>query len=314
MINRCIQFLQLIRFPNLVITALALWMHWYFLLKLPLNQEGWTVDFDAASLMFLCLAFAMVMGSGFIINDIYDMEIDAINKGSRRIVGQYIGVRQAWVAFWALLIIAASISLILAYRFDKLKYIWIYPVAAGLLIIYSIWLKKTTLVGNLLIAGLCGAVLLIPLIAESTSVARIPGDIRQIVYKNFTICFLVAGLLTLSREIVKDIEDVPGDMAAGAKTLPISKGMEFSKVVVYILLTIILVLLFLRVGNTPPLGVSLASILAGFIFPLIFVISSIYRARQFKEFRRISTYLKLTMVAGMILLPLLLYYQYSWNG
>ncbi len=314
MINRCIQFIKLIRFPNLVITALALWMHWYFLLKLPLNQQGWQVDFNMSSLLLLCIAFAMVMGSGFIINDIYDMEIDAINKGTKQIVGQHFSVHQAWASFWTLLIIAATISLSLAYRFDKLKFIWIYPVAAGLLIIYSIWLKKTTLIGNLLIAALCGAVLLIPLIAESTSVFRLPMAFKQVVYKNFTICCVVAGLLTLSREIVKDIEDVPGDQAAGAMTLPIRKGLVFSKNVVYLLLIIILVLIFGWVGLNPPLSISLGGVLLGFILPLMYVIYSIYRARQFKEFHRISTYLKLTMVSGMILLPLLLYYQYAWNG
>jgi len=289
-------------------------MHWYFLLKLPLNQKGWQVDFNMSSLILLCIAFAMVMGSGFIINDIYDMEIDAINKGNKRIVGRDFSVRQAWVYFWTLLVLAATISVSLAYRFDKLKFIWIYPAAAGLLIIYSIWLKKTTLTGNVLIAVLCGAVLLIPLVAESTSVFRLPMVIKQSVYKNFIICSVIAGLLTLSREIVKDIEDVPGDQAAGAMTLPIRLGLAFSKNVVYLLLISILVLIFFWVGIIPPLSISISGVLVGFLLPLLYVIYSIYRARQYKEFHQISTYLKLTMVSGMILLPMLLYYQDTWNG
>lgn len=314
MIKRGAHFLKLIRFPNLAITALALWMHWYFLLKLPLTHQGWAVDFNALSLLLLCVAFAMVMGSGFIINDIYDMEIDAINKGHRRIVGHHISVRHAWISFWAFLILAALISSGLAYRYQKLNYLWIYPVAAGLLIVYSIWLKKTTLIGNLLIALLCGSVLLIPLIAESASVQRLPGLIRQIVYKNFTICCLAAGLLTLSREIVKDIEDVPGDQAAGARTLPIRKGLTFSKNVVYCLLTVITAFLVVRVGWKPPLIPSISGVLMAFVLPLSVTMVTMFRASQFRDFHRISNYLKLTMVTGMILLPMLLYYQHTWSG
>lgn len=314
MINRSIQFFKLVRFPNLVITALALWMHWYFLLKRPLNDLGWPVDFGGLSLLYLCIAFAMVMGAGFIINDIYDMEIDAINKGDKRIVGRLITVKNAWMSFWLLLFIAASISLMLAYRFDKLNYIWIYPAAAGLLVIYSIWLKKTTLIGNLLIAFLCGSVLWIPLVAESDSVFRLPDLIKQSVYKNFSVCFLVAGLLTLSREIVKDIEDVPGDRAAGARTLPIRKGMLFSKNLVYLLLMGIICLLILQVGLNPPVWYSLSGVLIGFVLPLAYITFSIFRAQQFREFHRISTYLKLAMVTGMILLPIILYFQHSWIG
>jgi len=179
-----------------------------------MNDMGWNVDFNSLNLIYLCLAFALLMGSGFIINDIYDMEIDAINKGNKRIVGQHFTVKQAWMAFWAMLLVSASISLGLAYRFEKLGYVWIYPLAAILLVIYSIWLKKTTLIGNILIAILCASVLLIPLIAESSSVSRLPSLLREIVYKNFSICWIVAGLLTLTREIVKDIEDIPGDQAA----------------------------------------------------------------------------------------------------
>lgn len=314
MIRKAILFLKLIRFPNLLITGLALWMHWHYLLRLPIHQAGWEMEFGSWSLFYLSLAFAMLMGAGFIINDIYDMDIDAINKGDKRIVGNHITVRQSWFAFWVLILLAATISFTLAYNHDKLKYLWIYPAAAALLVIYSVWLKKTTLVGNILIALLCGSVLLIPLLAESSSVLNIPGLFRELIYKNFMICWLVACMLTLTREIVKDIEDVPGDQAAGAKTLPIRNGLPFAKNVVGIIVVFTMSILIIQVGWGPEMLRSMLGILIGFILPLAVVLYLVYKSREFKEFRRVSTLLKLIMVAGMILLPMLLYYQYSWSG
>jgi len=308
-------FLRLIRLPNLVITALALWLHWFLLLRLPLNQAGIATAFGHGSIACLGLVFALLMGAGFIINDIYDMQIDAVNKGDKRIVGNLIPVRAAWLAFYILLAVAAILALVIASYFNKTGFFWIFPVVALLLVIYSIWLKKTAFWGNLVIAILCGSVLLIPLATESETLSSLSIPGRFLIFKNFFICAFTGGLLTLARELVKDIEDIPGDQAGQARTLPVLYGIGPSKAIAFLLtFTLVLLACFLMFKTENPFWRGALIILPGFILPLVYVLYRLFKSTTPRDFHPIANLLKLCMVSGMTLLPLYLAQEHLWNG
>lgn len=308
-------FLRLIRLPNLVITALALWSHWFLLLRLPLDEAGIVTAFGHGSIACLGLVFALLMGAGFIINDIYDMQIDAVNKGEKRIVGNLIAVGNAWMAFYILMLGAALLALIIAFYFNKTGFFWIFPVVALLLVIYSIWLKKTAFWGNLLIAILCGSVLLIPLATESDTLASLSVPGRYLIFKNFFICAFTGGLLTLARELVKDIEDIPGDQAGKARTLPILYGIGPAKTLAFFLTLSIVILAFSLLINPENLSWRGALIiLPGFILPLVYVLYRLVKSKAPGEFHLIANLLKICMVSGMTLLPVYLAQENLWNG
>lgn len=315
MISIASGFLRLIRLPNLVITALALWSHWFLLLRLPLDEAGIMTAFGHGSIACLGLVFALLMGAGFIINDIYDMQIDAVNKGEKRIVGNRITVDKAWMSFYIMLLGAALLALVIAFYFNKTGFFWIFPVVALLLVIYSIWLKKTAFWGNLLIAILCGSVLLIPLATESDTLASLSVPGRYLIFKNFFICAFTGGLLTLARELVKDIEDIPGDQAGQARTLPILYGIGPAKTIAFLLTLSIVILalsLMLKAQNLFWRGALI--ILPGFIFPLIYVLYRLAKSDAPGEFHLIANLLKICMVSGMTLLPVYLAQDNLWNG
>ncbi len=315
MISIASGFLRLIRLPNLVITALALWSHWFLLLRLPLDEAGIMTAFGHGSIACLGLVFALLMGAGFIINDIYDMQIDAVNKGEKRIVGNLITVDKAWMSFYIMLLGAALLALVIAFYFNKTGFFWIFPVVALLLVIYSIWLKKAAICGNLVIAILCGSVLLIPLATESDTLASLSVPGRYLIFKNFFICAFTGGLLTLARELVKDIEDIPGDQAGQARTLPILYGIGPAKTIAFLLTLSIVILalsLMLKAQNLFWRGALI--ILPGFIFPLIYVLYRLAKSNAPGEFHLIANLLKICMVSGMTLLPVYLAQDNLWNG
>ena len=86
--NKFISFLKLIRFNNLLIIILTQIVIKIFLIDAYLNSS-------ALSILQFCLyllALISVVAGGYIINDIYDVEIDKINKASTRIINKKISV------------------------------------------------------------------------------------------------------------------------------------------------------------------------------------------------------------------------------
>ena len=63
---------------------------------------------------------------------------------------------------------------------------------------------------------------------------------------------LFAFLTTLTREIIKDIEDFEGDMAYGRNTVPVVTGILTAKIISIILILITIVLLYISLEFFSP--------------------------------------------------------------
>ncbi|MEP7321957.1 MAG: geranylgeranylglycerol-phosphate geranylgeranyltransferase [Saprospiraceae bacterium] len=299
-------YLKLIRWPNLVMTVLALWVHWYYLIYLSLDAHQTTGRMDHFGILLLGLAFSLVMGAGYVINDIFDLDIDAINKEKSQILINHISMQSAKIFYWILNSAAAIISLYIAIVYDQSKYLFLLPVAAGLLYFYSSSLKKKGLIGNIVIAVLCGAVLLLPLWFDEKQLQHINFEFYSSIRIRFIICFTVAALLTLIREIIKDQEDESGDRAGHASTLPIIWGSRNTDVFVTSMMGICLMVIifsFQFVNTKSFISLCLLFSVGTAIFSLL--VLQVFKVNQSSYTQR-SRYLKFVMVLGMICLPIAL--------
>ena len=156
------------------------------------------------------VAVFLVTAGGNVINDYFDVDIDRVNKPRRALPSGLItrGSALAYALMLLLLGVAASL--------------FINPVCSGLaalnavlLVLYSWKLKRSVLVGNLLIGYLTGSIFLFG--GAAVYSFFVPG-----------VLFVSAMLAITSREVVKDIEDLTGDRRAGASTLPIRYGVPRS--------------------------------------------------------------------------------------
>ncbi len=155
-------------------------------------------------LMFAAAAFATAAGNA--INDIYDVDIDRVNKPRRPLAAGTLRVTAA-IALYAFFS-AAAVFLMLFLPGDAAAWIGVWIV---LLHVYSWRLKRMYLVGNVLVSAVAGSGFLLG--------ARVGGDVAAgAVPAAFTFLFVMA------REIVKDTDDIEGDRACGAKTFPIVSG------------------------------------------------------------------------------------------
>jgi 4-hydroxybenzoate polyprenyltransferase len=235
-------FLKLIRPINLAIIALTMFgIHFY--------TESFVADSAINYLDFGLLIFStlLIAAGGNIINDYFDVRADRVNKPERLIISKHIKRRWAIFSHWILNITAFFIAIYLCWKHQTFWYVLIHFTSISLLWFYSIKLKKIALLGNIIIAGLSVLVIYLTLIFlqheyELHSLHYYLLDSQDGVFgiSPTAIIFIfmcMAFVQNTLREIVKDIEDVDGDIIIRAKTVPMILGIrETLKIVGVIML------------------------------------------------------------------------------
>ncbi|NJE03724.1 geranylgeranylglycerol-phosphate geranylgeranyltransferase [Thermococcus sp. MV11] len=187
-------------------------------------------DTLTASLVFLVVTLGCAGGNT--VNDYFDYEIDKINRPDRPLPRGAMGRKVA--LYYSLSLFA--VGLLLAYLINLQAFI-LAIVAYAAMFLYAWKLKPLPLVGNLVVAGLTGATPLYGALA-----------VEHIGLAGYLA--LCAFLVNVAREIIKDIEDVEGDIAKGARTLPIVWGKKKAAYVgaLFALLTVASSLLPVKAG------------------------------------------------------------------
>ncbi len=272
-------FLTLIRAQNLVLVVLS-----QALVQACLLSPGvrWhrvlEPGFLALTLSTVCIAAA-----GYIINDYYDVKIDAINKPDRLLVGRIIRRRQAMFAHLVLSVVGVLIGGLL------LVPVGLINLGAALLLWgYSARLKKLPLIGNIAIGLLSASMLL---------VVAVYNDVLNKTTLGYA---LFALLISLIREIIKDIEDMKGDASFECRTLPIVLGMRGAKYVLYPLIIAFLALLVASVAHPATPLLFDAYMLALVLGPSIWMVMKLARADKKADFSYLSSLNKIIMLLGIL--------------
>ena len=166
----------------------------------------------------------LATGAGNTINDYYDYEIDKINKPDRPIPSGRIKRKNA--LNYSLILF--TIATILGFFISEANGITVI-ICSILMIIYAYDFKQRCLIGNITVALLTGLTFVYG--------GLITTDLNLGIFLGF-----FAFLMTLSREIIKDTEDVEGDLKENAHTLPIVYGSK-NAVMLAVILNIITCLL-----------------------------------------------------------------------
>lgn len=323
-----IDFLKLIRFPNLLIMAFTQYMVRWFLVKPLLEFMGnngivLTLQMSELNFFFLSLSTVMLAAAGYIINDYFDVRIDNVNRPNSNVVGRTIKRRVAMGAHTVINVIACGLGIWLSYKCGILRLgIMLYVTVPALLWFYSTSLKRQFLIGNVVIAVLSGLVPLIVVLFEVPLLNRAHIDLvtayteegdhvlsfLPIVY--ITAIFAAfAFIVSLIREIIKDTEDYEGDLEYGCRTLPIVLGISRAKAVI----TGVIVATMGALGYLQYLCAKLHEWKSFLYFlfllqiPLAYLIFRVMRARDKKAYRFASLLTKIIMVLGIAYLFLFAY-------
>ncbi len=272
-------FFNLVRFPNLILIVLSQALVQACLLVPGINwgnvmQPGFG---------WLTLSTVLIAAAGYIINDYYDIKIDAINKPDKLVVGTVIRRRRAMFAHLILSLAGIAIGFWL--------YLPIGLINAGAVLLlwgYSAELKKLPLIGNVVTALLSASMLLVVAVYADT-------------LNRITIGYAVfAFLISLIREIIKDIEDMKGDASFDCRTLPIVLGIRNTKLVLYPIIALFIAFVFVvTIHPRTSLWFDIYMVIL-VLLPALWLTIKLTRADRKRDFTFLSNLNKVIMFTGIL--------------
>lgn len=295
-------YIQILRPKNLALIALSQTIFYYYLILPALNESTLLPQLDLVHFILFVLCTLSLAGAGYIINDISDINADEVNKPQLNFINQPSDLKNALKYYYAVVIFGFLIAIYLALHIHKFILLGMFPIATFLLYYYSKNLKSKIFVGNLIIALFCGFVTAILLISEPQLIdnySSIPM-IREVT--NLIIAYSIFGFfINLLREICKDLEDQEGDRISNLQTMPLVKGINFSKnvfqtLLFFLIISIVIWVFYLNEGDFRSKSFFSIFIIA----PLCILISRMIQAKEKLHFSKISSMLKMIMAAAII--------------
>ncbi len=295
-------FIRLVRWPNLVFIAVTQLLFLYCVVRPVFDRAGLVPNIYGWRFGLLCLSSVLIAAAGYIINDYFDLDIDQVNKPEKMVVEKIIHRR--WTIVWHLALSIAGI--VMGFVIDFTSRAFLVGVAnflcVALLFVYSISFKKKFLIGNVLISVLTAWVILVITWSENSHVF---SSTSLNVNKILRVTFLYAGfafIISLIREVVKDMEDMEGDRRYGGKTMPIVWGVIATKVFVSVWLSVIIIALLVVQGYALTLGWwgSVIYMVLLVIAPLFYIFKKLYKAQTPKDYHSLSSLIKLVMFTGIL--------------
>lgn len=290
-------YLRIIRPSNLLLIAFVQCIIKFGLFD-PLNVETALSSFQ---FLLLILATLCIAAAGNVINDLYDVDIDIINKPERVLVGKKISEKAAYNYYFALTVVGVAFGFILANQIGKPGLAAIFIVISALLYVYSSQLKAMLLVGNLLVSALVAMSLLVVIIFDIFPAINMALMYDQIHVSRIVLHYAVfAFVINFIRELVKDLEDINGDKNGGMSTLAIALGRKRTMMIVFSLVVITLFgIIAYMYAFLYDSRLMVLYFLLLIIAPLIYFCVKGWGAESKKEFSRLSLVLKLVMFTGV---------------
>ena len=283
----------------LIISATMLGVHFY------IGRGVQIFKINPLHFSLLLIATMFIAAAGNIINDYYDLTADKINKPNKVIFTKHISRASGLKIYTILNIIGLSIGIYLSFIHATYWYLSIHILCILLLWIYSFYLKKVILLGNILIAALSG---FIPLYATSFYLfdpilkAHIRENHREwheSFYFEFIVILTVFALLqNLAREIWKDASDIEGDQAIGVVSIPMKFGIKNTKKIIGLILVTEIGLFFMIIERLQ-LNLSWSGFITLTVALMINILILMLMYQKDAFIKYCDSLLKLSMVLGL---------------
>jgi 4-hydroxybenzoate polyprenyltransferase len=312
--KKLISFLVLVRSLNLVFILLTQLLFYYCIVMPTYESFQRAPILDAGLFYILVLASVLIAAGGYVINDYFDLNIDKINKPKRMVIDKSIGRRWAMFFHMTMSVTGLLLSGFIAWKIKNVFLFGFNACSILLLWYYSTTLKKKLLIGNVVISLLTAWVIGVILLCEFNT-REIQDPIAQAAFiKIYKMAVLYGGfafVISMIREIIKDMEDADGDRKYGCKTVPIVWGFSTAKILVLVLLVFLLAVFVVFMGYAllQKWIVIFVFLLLIVFFQLIPVMRAVQTGNTSEAYHRISNKIKLLMLSGIG--SMLLFYFYS---
>ncbi|WP_299529582.1 geranylgeranylglycerol-phosphate geranylgeranyltransferase [Ulvibacterium sp.] len=274
---KLLSLFSVVRGYNILMIGLAQYLASIYILSLDLPLRKVVFDFN---LFAIVLASALVIASGYIINNFYDAEKDLINKPRKSMLDRLVSQRFKLTTYFVLNFLAVFAASYVSFRAVFFFSAYIFGIW-----FYSHKLKRVPFIGNFV----------------SATLAIAPFFAVFVYYKNFEASIFVHAmflfLLILAREMIKDLENMAGDMAQDYRTIPVLYGTKVSKILISILILLtllpsILLIYFFDVGY-------MYLYFIGSIFLLFLFLVMLWKAKTKLHYVGLHNILKFIIIVGV---------------
>jgi 4-hydroxybenzoate polyprenyltransferase len=294
---------SVVRGYNIPIIILAQYLSAIFILAPEKGALNILLDFD---LFLLVFASSLTIASGYIINNFYDSQKDLINRPNKSMLDRLVSQKTKLTVYFSLNFTVALMALFVSWRAFLFFSSYIF-----LIWFYSHKIKKYPVVGNLT-AALMAVVPFFAILLHYYNGLTFE-EIEN--YKgHFAVIFAHASflfLLLLVREMIKDLENLKGDLASGYRTIPILYGEELSKKIITALtiLTVFPIYILIDIYDVGYMDIYFYSCLIILIFFLLYLSKS----EKKEQYLLLHNILKFIIVAGVFCI-VLIDPSVLWNG
>ena len=302
-----VAFFRLIRWPNLLFIAITQAL-FYYCIYTPLLLH-FPTEIQQFLFFILMTASVFIAAAGYIINDYFDIQIDIINKPQRIVINKFI--KRRWAIVWHLLLSVLGIlmSLYVSFKTGEWLITLINIFCVAILLFYSTTFKRKLLSGNLIIALLTAWVIVVIYLFGGADIFSLQGWSKGISTINvprffkFTMLYTsFAFIMTLIREVIKDLEDMEGDRKYNCQTMPIVLGVPAAKIFTAVWISVCISTLAVLQLYAWQSGWWWASIyiLLLTVLPLAILLQKLYKASTSAHYYALSKIVKVVMLAGIL--------------
>ena len=276
-IMKIISMFSVVRGYNIPIIALAQYLSAIFIFSPEKRALIVLLDFN---LFIIVMASTLTIASGYIINNFYDNKKDLINRPNKSKIDRLVSQRTKLQVYFTVNFVVALLALLVSFRAVLFFSVYIF-----LIWFYSHKLKKYPIIGNL----------------TASLLAVLPFFAILLYYKNiYPQIFAHAGflsLLILIREIIKDLENIKGDIANDYRTIPVIYGEDFAKRIITILTILTIIPVYLLV-ETYDVGYMDIYFYMSMIILILFLLL-LWKANNKLQYLQLHNILKFLIVTGV---------------
>lgn len=280
---KVLSLFSVVRGYNILVIVVAQYLSAIFILDKERRALDVLLDWD---LFLIVLASSLTIASGYIINSFYDAKKDLINRPKKSMLDRLVSQGTKLQVYFALNFMVVFLAFLVSWRAFVFFSVYIF-----LIWFYSHKLKKYPVIGNLTAALLA--------VLPFFGILMYFKNFYQVIFAHATFLYL----LILIRELIKDLENIPGDLVNNYRTIPVMFGEKTSKKIIIALtiLTVIPVYLLIDVFDVGYMDIYFY---AGMIV-IIYFLGKLWTANTQKEYLLLHNLLKLLIVAGVFSIVLI---------
>ena len=283
LLTKIFSFFSVVRGYNVFVIALAQYLSAIYILAPERRALDVILDWR---LFILVIASTFAIASGYIINNFYDAKKDIINRPKKSYLDRLVSQKTQLQVYFTLNFLSALLGFIISWRAALFYSVYIF-----IIWFYSHKLKKILFVGNL----------------TASLLAVLPFFGILMYFKNFYHVIFAHAiflfLIILIREMVKDLENIEGDLSNNYQTIPVNYGENFSKKIISLLLLLTLLPVYFLI-NVYDVGYMDVYFYVSYILLLVFVLK-LWKSEGKVDYIKLHFLLKIILLAGVICIVLI---------